>query len=74
VCASSVIKERQMNINIFTSRLCSRNDMKYKKKFEEEIRQLLFLLEFKQTGIDIDIDDCCIRKEMSFVLQIIIRL
>lgn len=34
VCASSVIKERQMNIDIFTSRLCSRNTMKSKKKLD----------------------------------------
>ncbi len=72
-----MIKERQMNINIFTSRLCSRNayEMKRKKNEEEEIRQLLFLFEYEQTGIDIDDDDDdCIRNETSFVLQVIIRL
>jgi hypothetical protein len=42
---------------------------------EEEIRQLLFLLEYEQSGIDIDNgDDCCIRNETSFVLEVIIRL
>jgi hypothetical protein len=51
-------------------------NLKQKKSGEEEeIRQLLFLLEYEQTGIDIDNgDDCCIRNETSFVLEVIIRL
>ena len=54
--ASSVIKERQMNINIFTSRLCSRNTSK--------LDSFWFSFKSEQTGIDIDVDDdCCIRHE-----------
>lgn len=59
VCASSAIKERQMNINIFTSRLCSRNTSKSNEK--KKLDSFWFSFKSEQTGIDIDVDDCCIR-------------